>query len=209
METQEVKESIIRIQDLKKVEPLCINLEEVGVGQEGLGLSLENIEIPPQFNQKFTPNARILDGFIQGALKNIINFSESMIWVYEVSRNSITLLSYTAIEGEELRKIFQEESFEVNNKVISDQENFSSVQLIFEKLQKEVNLRFDYKSGKLLKQKFLKSKAGAASTNSCSLTRTPIKTLKPKLMFTQECQKPKTNFQAKLVSQRSLERSPS
>ena len=150
MQTEKEREPKLEVIDLT-ADPVCINLEETQAPRRKF--HLESVKIPSEFHQKLTPNARILDGFTKGAVKNIFNFSKSMIWLYKITQNIISLLSYTKIGDKVLRKIFSERPFQVNNKTFSEKEGTRSVQLVFEVPKTLVTLKFDTNRGKLLKTK--------------------------------------------------------
>ena len=148
MESVKHKQESVKVNELEG-EPVEIDLNRVR--EVEVELQKQVIEFPGGAVQTFTRVTKILEGFTEGALKNIITVSERFIWLYSVTLDAITLLCCTEIEGDRVKRFFKKNLLTANQSILLHRSKSSIVQLIFGNLGKTVTLKFCGKNGKLLK----------------------------------------------------------
>ena len=149
MESGNHQESAIDIRELEG-EPLDIEERDFeGVETE---FKREKITIPEHMGRTFS-NAEVVQGFTKGAIKNIISLSETKIRLFEVTTDSINLLSCTEVESKELAELLKK-MITMRPRLLKNTKSGSTeAQFLFRTLKDTARLRFDNQTGKLLQAK--------------------------------------------------------
>ena len=143
MEEQNPKEIKINIKELEG-EPVDLNLSEI---EEVEGLFEKRvIHAPDEFSLDKKIIKGILEGFTEGALKNIITLSQEKVRLYKVTEDSISLLSCSDLPHPLLKRGYISPTNFVRRPNCSVQVFGYSLA----KKNKCFTLKFDHKSGALL-----------------------------------------------------------
>ena len=151
MEIHKTEEKVVNIINLQE-NPVRLD-QDFTLSTDG-EFKTDCIDFPEHLRESFL-RSKILPGFTKGALKNVLYYSSTMVRLYEVTVNKISLLFRAEIESEELQNFFDQGEFrEQISKIMVDQtKQESTIELILvgrENNSKGLNFKFCFKTGDLL-----------------------------------------------------------
>ena len=148
METKNQPEKVY-FEDLEKGEIFQINFDEIR--EDNKQYEKKVIHAPDDFTFDQKPLTAILDGFTEGAEKNILSLSKQKIRLYKVTLESIKLLSCSEISSSEIRDALSRNIFERNTLIQEPKiKLLGRIRFISTTAEELLTLKFDIKTGELL-----------------------------------------------------------
>ena len=157
MEIQQKTSEIIDLNDLEVREVLEFTPEHYRAELAQEFSQKEVIRAPDAVTLDKEPKLFILDGFTEGAIKNILTISRgNIVRLFKVTLDSIDLISYSELANDEAKETIQGQNFKFYSMKAFQNIHDCSVQLIPRESNLSILLTFDQKTGGLLKDEVCK-----------------------------------------------------